>query len=224
VPLRRSVLDVIPAAIARVAKGDKSWFVIGGQAVRCRFPYRPSDDVDFGVRRKTDLGRLVDRFRARGRVEVIERSSDTVHLSFDGHDVSIFVLPELLPHVKNQTLDVTGILATKLHAILDRGTRRDFFDLYVMLSEERLGISACLAALREVYASDVNEGLVWRALSYFEDAEREAPLPGEGPNDWETVKRFFAERVAAELVPPERRLTIQRKIVSAESKRRRRGR
>ena len=50
---------------------------------------------------------------------------------------------------------VTGIqaarLATKLHAILDRGLRRDFFDLYVMLQHHQLGIVAVLAAIHAVY-------------------------------------------------------------------------
>ena len=52
------------------------------------------------------------------------------------------------PLVEDRRLDVTGILATKLHAILDRGLRRDFFDLYVMLQQQRLGIAEGLAAMR----------------------------------------------------------------------------
>ena len=68
-----------------------------------------------------------------------ERSADTVHLLWNGIKVSVFVLPHLGRHVEDRHLDVTGILATKLHAILDRGLRRDFFDLYVMLQQHRLG-------------------------------------------------------------------------------------
>jgi hypothetical protein len=70
---------------------------------------------------------------------------------------------------------VTGLLAAKLHAILDRGTRRDFFDLYVLLQIEGLGLE-CLNALTKVYATEVNSGLVLRALSYFDDADAEADL------------------------------------------------
>ena len=222
---RRSPLEVIPATVARAVGGLRTWFVIGGQAVRCHVLYRPSDDVDFGVPRKKDLMALLDSFRAKGRVEIIEKSSDTVHLSFEGIDVSIFVLPKLVPHVEDQALSVTGILATKLHAILDRGARRDFFDLYVVLEKERVGIVDGLCALREVYATDANEGLVLRALSYFDDADREAPLPGEGPGDWDRVKRFFSDRVAAQLLPPERPLGIQsRSVLPAPKRRRRSGR
>jgi hypothetical protein len=96
----------------------------------------------------------------RGRVEILERTTDTVHLRFDGIDVSIFMLDTLAPFVEQHWLNVTGLLATKLHAILDRGARRDFFDLYVTLQRNALGIAACLAALRQVFRQDVNDGVL----------------------------------------------------------------
>ena len=149
--------------------------------MRCFCPYRPSRDVDFGVTRTDDLNDLVRQLERRGHVELTERTNDTVHLRFDGIDVSIFVLDMLSPFVNDRRLSVTGLLATKLHAILDRGTRRDFFDLYVTLHRHALGIAECLAAMRHVYRQDVNETLLLRALTFYDDAEREAPLPGEGP-------------------------------------------
>ena len=132
-----------------------------------------------------------------------------MHLRWCGVNVSIFVLETFTDFVEDRRLSVTGILATKLHAILDRGTRRDFFDLYVTLQHHRRGIAECLAAIRQVYGQPVNEHLLLRALTYFEDAEREAPLPGEGPRDWATVKDFFVRRVGDLLVPPARALAIQ---------------
>jgi hypothetical protein len=206
--------DVLPPPVARaMSKTEPYWFVIGGQAVRCFCPYRPSTDVDFGVGRPRDLQQLLAQLRASGRVEILERSKDTVHLTFDGVDVSIFVLPTIAAHVEGQALTVTGILATKLHAILDRGTRRDFFDVYVLLQQEQLGVVECLKALDTVYGAHVEEGLLLRALTYFVDAEVEAPLPGEGAADWDTVKGFFVARVGALLIPPEQPLAIQARSV-----------
>jgi hypothetical protein len=108
---------------------------------------------------------------------------------------------------------VTGLLATKLHAILDRGTRRDFFDLYVTLQANGLGIAECLSAMRRVFRQELNDGLLLKALTRFVDADREAALPGEGPGDWETVKEFFRTRVGHLLIPPSRELAIQRRVV-----------
>lgn len=204
---------VMPEPLAKVVDNLQSWFVIGGQAVRCLCPYRPSRDVDFGVHDVSDLATLLAELRSRGQVEVLEQSDDTVHLSFDGIKVSIFVLDTLSPFVDGRRLDTTGLLATKLHAILDRGMRRDFFDLYVTLQRERLGIAEALHAMRRVYQQEIDEPLLLRALTYFDDAAREAPLPGEGPRDFETIKKYFLERVGNLLVPPGPVLDIQKNVV-----------
>ena len=203
----------MPLPVGRAVADLPYWFVIGGQAVRCFCPYRPSRDVDFGVTSPGDLDDLVQQLQHCGRVEIAERSVDTVHLRFDGIDVSIFVLAMLSPFVSDRRLSVTGLLATKLHAILDRGTRRDFFDLYVTLHRHALGIAECLAAMRHVYQQEINEPLLLRALTFFDDAEREAKLPGEGPDDWATVKEFFWSRVGQLLIPPSRELLIERRVV-----------
>lgn len=203
----------MPAPVGRAVADLPYWFVIGGQAMRCFYPYRPSRDVDFGVTSVRDLDDLVQQLQRRGHVEIAERSADTVHLRFDGIDVSIFVLAMLSPFVSERRLSVTGLLATKLHAILDRGTRRDFFDLYVTLHRNALGIAECLAAMRQVYRQEINDPLLLRALTFFDDAEREATLPGEGPNDWATVKEFFWDRVGQLLIPPARALQIEQLVV-----------
>jgi hypothetical protein len=209
----RAAADIIPGPLAAVVRELPSWFVIGGQAVRCFAPYRPSRDVDFAVGAAADLDAFLSQLARRGTVEVLERSADTIHLRWNGLKLSVFVLDRLLPFVEEHRLTVAGILATKLHAILGRGTRRDFFDLYVILQQQRLGLAECLRAFRAVFGTGADDGLLLRALTYFDDAEREAPLPGEGRNDWKTVKAFFVERVGSLLVPPPRALEIQERVV-----------
>jgi hypothetical protein len=212
----REPIAVIPPQLGRAVDDLPYWFVIGGQAVRCICPYRPSRDVDFGVESVENLDDLLRQLEARGRVEVVERDDATIHLRFEGINVSVFVLDRLAPFVENRRLTATGILATKLHAILDRGVRRDFFDLYVTLQAHSLGIAECLAALRKVFRQEVDEPLLLRALTYFDDADREARLPGEGPDDWSTVKEFFLTRVGHFLVPPARELEIQKRVVDVQ--------
>ena len=201
--------QVIPVELAQVVADLPYWFVIGGQAVRCFCPYRPSRDVDFGVSGSSDLASLIGRLEQTGQVEIVERAADTVHLRWNGVKVSIFVLEQLSSHTEQRRLTVEGILATKLHAILDRGTRRDFFDVYVTLQIHQLGLAECLRAIRAVYRQEVNDQLLLRALTYFDDAEREAPLSGEGKGDWKLVKQFFMSRVGQLLVPPAKALSIQ---------------
>jgi hypothetical protein len=118
-----------------------------------------------------------------------------------------------VPFTDERRLTVTGILATKLHAILDRGMRRDFFDLYVTLQTQQLGIAEALAAIRAVYRQPIRDALLLRALTFFDDAEREASLPGEGRTDWARVKEFFQVRAGALLIPPAAPLDIQKRRV-----------
>jgi len=208
--------QIMPRELAAAVEDLPYWFVIGGQAVRCFAPYRPSRDVDFGIDSPANLDQLVEQLGRRGRVEIQERSRDTVHLLWNGIKVSAFVLDFLVSHVEARHLDVTGILATKLHAILDRGLRRDFFDLYVMLQQHRLGIASVLTAIRTVYQGEIDDTLMLRALTYFDDADREAGLPGEGTSDWATVKDYFLVQVGSLLTPPTRRLQIQEQVVDTE--------
>jgi hypothetical protein len=209
---------VIPEAVARAVDPSRAWFVIGGHAVRCFAPYRPSFDVDFGVPLPRDLEALMALLRRKGPVEVLERSADTVHLRYAGVDVSIFVLPKLARFTEQRRLSVTGILASKLHAIVDRGTRRDFFDLYVLLQHERLGLVECMSAVRAVHGPDLNDSLLLRALTFFDDANREASLVGEGPGDWRTVKAFFMSGVGRLLTPPAKKLEIQGREVDVRAR------
>ena len=211
-------LQIMPRVLASAVEPLSYWFVIGGQAVRCFAPYRPSRDVDFGIDKPANLDDMVDQLSRKGRVEIQERTRDTVHLLWDGLKVSAFVLEFLVPHVEDRHLDVTGVLATKLHAILDRGLRRDFFDLYVILQQQRLGMASVLAAIRAVYQGAIDDGLLLRALTYFDDADREAPLPGEGPSDWNAVKDYFQIQVGSLLTPPMRRLKIQAQITDVDGR------
>lgn len=206
---RYSPSQVIPRPLADVVESLPYWFVLGGQAVRCFAPYRPSRDVDFGIVTPANLDDLLRQLGRQGTLEIQERSDDTVHLLWSGIKVSVFVVPHLAAHVEDRHLDVTGVLATKLHAILDRGLRRDFFDLYVLLQQHRLGIAAVLAAIRTVYPGQIDDGLMLRALTYFDDADREAQLPGEGRADWRAIREYFLQQVGALLTPPMRRLEIQ---------------
>ena len=205
--------QVLPRELVRAVDEIRYWFVIGGQAVRCFAPFRPSRDVDFGVESAADLEQLLAQLERGGEVEMQERSADTAHLVWNGIKVSCFVLEQLVPFVEDRHLDLTGLLATKIHAVLDRGLRRDFFDLYVLLEQERLGMATLLASIRKVYGGEIDDGLLLRALTYFDDADREAALPGEGPRDWRVVKEYFLVQVGSLLLPPGRRLAIQEQRV-----------
>ena len=68
--------QVMPPTLATAVDPRPYWFVIGGQAVRCFAPYRPSRDVDFGIDSPVNLNDLVDQLRRKGSIEIQERGVD----------------------------------------------------------------------------------------------------------------------------------------------------
>jgi hypothetical protein len=68
---RYSPSEVMPPVVTDAVQDVPYWFVIGGQAVRCFCPYRPSRDVDFGVDTARDAADLVRRLRHKVKVEIL---------------------------------------------------------------------------------------------------------------------------------------------------------
>jgi hypothetical protein len=83
----------------------------------------------------------------------------------------------------------------KVEAIASRGARKDFYDLY-FICQHIAGLPAALAAFELRFASarpDVIHRL--KALTYFEDAEREPEPALFEPLDWRDVRTYFETEV-----------------------------
>ena len=210
--------QVMPPDLARAVDPFPYWFVIGGQAVRCFAPYRPSRDVDFGVGEPANLGDLVDQLSRRGRVEIQERSSDTVHLLWNG-DQGLRLRRAASRRLTSKTGASTSRASSRRNctpsSIADcAGTSSTST---CCSSSSGSGSSALPGAVRRVYRGELDDGLMLRALTYFDDADREAALPGEGRSDWRAIKDYFLKQVGALLTPPMRRLEIQAQTVDVDT-------
>ena len=89
------------------------------------------------------------------------------------------------------------LAAMKIEAISARGARKDFVDLY-FVCQQGLGLEGALSAFEKRFASahpDVLHRL--KALTYFEDAEREPELVMLKPVSWPEVRDFFEREVKA---------------------------
>lgn len=92
----------------------------------------------------------------------------------------------------------------KIEAIGNRGSRRDFVDLYVAAREHGLSyLFECFA--RKYAAVSYSRTHILKALVYFRDAEEE-PLPDLlVPIDWSEVTQYFRAETPplARLLPGE---------------------
>jgi len=90
-----------------------------------------------------------------------------------------------------QIIGKRDLAAMKLHAIEERGTRRDFIDLFFIANDYSLDEIIELYDQKYGVLDDHLYSIV-RALNYFEDAERELSMPKMLVDvSWEDVKRFF---------------------------------
>jgi hypothetical protein len=89
-----------------------------------------------------------------------------------------------------QVADPRDIACMKVQAIGDRGTRRDFVDLYVVARE--YGLGQVLEWFVRKYASVAYSRTHYlKALTYFRDAEQDADPDLLAAITWATVTQFF---------------------------------
>ena len=89
---------------------------------------------------------------------------------------------------------IADIAAMKIAAISERGTKRDFIDLYFIL--QKITIGRALNFYDKKYQK-LSSNLIHikKSLVYFQDAEKD-PMPKMFfPVSWEKVKDFFRKEV-----------------------------
>lgn len=132
--------------------------------------------------------------RAFLNLSVVQQAKNTLYLTLNGITTSMFTYryPLVAPAVETPTLRVASladIAAMKAQAIIQRGTKRDFVDMFVLLRQ--LDLTQVMAASQAKYGTAHNPYLVMQALTYFADADAE-PLTGRNAMlqafDWPKVK------------------------------------
>jgi hypothetical protein len=155
------------------------FYLAGGTALALHLGHRRSVDFDwFSERPLADPLRLAAEVRASGvPLEVTGVDRGTLHARSAGVRVSFLeyrypllapLVATRLPGVRLASLE--DIAAMKLAAVAQRGSRKDFVDVYAIGT--LLGLEDMMALYRRKYGvRDVGHVLV--ALAYFDDAEDE---------------------------------------------------
>ena len=88
----------------------------------------------------------------------------------------------------------------KLGAVIGRGARKDFIDLYAICQRIPLSRLLMLGSTKFPKTHDFTL-LALKALSFFDDAERDPPVVTPAPVAWDHVKAFFTREVRALSLP-----------------------
>jgi hypothetical protein len=94
--------------------------------------------------------------------------------------------------------DWRDILAEKFKTISQRGSKKDFYDVFAVIRSKRLTSEEAVSIFKKRFGqTDLNIYHVLRSLTYFEDADGE-PDPNmlKGYTfSWEEVKSFFVKNI-----------------------------
>jgi len=200
----RVVLDTLSRSPRAALQG---WILAGGTGLALRIGHRRSEDFDFFRTAGMDTQGLFDALEVVGPLETLQRSEGTLTVLVRGVKMSFFqvrdpFLFEPTPFRFFGIADTRDIAFMKLAAITNRGSRKDFVDLYFIL-QSGPPLTDLLALMARKYgAGRTNPYQVLMSLTYFEDAEEE-PMPTMlAPFTWRECTSFFVRESRMVVLPP----------------------
>jgi len=174
----------------------KGAYLAGGSALALSFGHRISVDFDFFTNISFSSFDLEKSLKNLGKFETKTVLSDTLLGTFNGVKFSIFYYnyPLLFPvqeFLGVNIADPKDIGAMKIAAVMDRGNKKDFIDLY-FLNKKGISLEECFEIYDRKYKTlENNFYSIITSLSYFTDAEiSEMPLMIEKIS-WKEIKTFF---------------------------------
>lgn len=178
----------------------KDYYLAGGTALALQTGIRESFDLDFFIQNEFDENLLIQELESLGELEISVCRKGTVHAILNNVQLTFLYFPNKLvePKVKVKEIDglylasIEDIAIMKLVAISQRGTKKDFFDLYYICNQFNIKIQDVLKMLNKKYDQNkINYSHIIQSLSYFEDAEDENLPKVFIDYDWNTIKQYY---------------------------------
>ncbi len=177
----------------------KDAYLAGGTALALQIGHRYSYDLDWFTTKEFDEKKVIQKLTKYIPDFKLEKQDEMTILALLGKiKFSLFHYPYplLFETIKFEGLNVASIkdiAAMKINAILGRGTKKDFVDLYCIINVAKLlTLGETLELYQKKYArasSDIMN--VLQSLNYFIDAENGQDVDMLIQLDWEKVKSFF---------------------------------
>ncbi len=202
--------EAVPASVRRLlerlaeAGVFKDFYLAGGTGLALLLSHRRSVDLDlFSPTNRLDLeGRrgLLNRLKSFPAWKTVEEKDGTLHGGIGNVWISFFWYPDPLVRplirrgkVRIASLEDIGLMKTG--ALIGRGSRKDFVDLYAI--SRRIPLSSLFALGQKKFTKSRDFTLqALKALCFFDDAEKEPPVVPLKSLSWRSVKAFFIHKAA----------------------------
>jgi hypothetical protein len=175
---------------------SRGFYLGGGTAVALQLAHRKSDDFDwFTPKPLADahaLARDLQSAAAGFELTGLERGTlngvaSGVHMSFLEYLYPLLNEPVPAPECGFSMASLDDLGAMKLSAVCDRNTRRDFVDLYALITRHA-PLERLLQAFQKKYKTR-QIAHIFTALTFFEDAERQRMPPMLWNVTWATIRK-----------------------------------
>ena len=195
--LSQEAIEVVESLSPHVG----AFYLAGGTGLGLQLGHRRSDDLDFFSDRLFNTDAILSLISTD---KVFFTALGTIHCDIKGIRVSFlyYEVPLMHPTLSWHGITVAhskDIVAEKIKAISQRGSKKDFIDLYAVLKMRYSVREVCDLFKKRFKGSDINFYHVLKSLTFFEDAEQE-PLPSillRGEDwKWDNIKSFFIDNIS----------------------------
>lgn len=183
-----------------VNKGiTKGFYLAGGTAITIKYSHRFSDDFDFFLfpDDNRELFHLLNNFKPD---KIIGLDNSTLIFIINNVKFSFFKYPYKLlkSPIYNEKLNIhiasdDDLIAMKSIAIIQRGEKKDFFDLWFLMNQNNLNLEKIIKLNLDKYETVFNPSLFFKAIIFFDDAEQQR-IDSIEPQ-WGKIKSFFRKEV-----------------------------
>jgi len=177
----------------------KDMRLVGGTSLALQYGHRRSVDLDFFGMTTEDVDELTDMMRECSKDLVKGSCTKRIKTYFlNGVKVDVVNydykwIDDVVEGGDLRLASPKDIAAMKVNAVMGRGTKKDFIDVYFLLQHYSFD------ELIKFYLQKYTDGSEYRALlsmSYFADADPQ-PMPYMYQQvDWETIKNEIRLQVA----------------------------
>lgn len=179
-------------------KFAKNFYLAGGTAAELFLNHRRSDDLDFFSEKEFNFAILIKHLKEVGKFLGMKSAEDTLLGNLDDIKISFFSLPYKLLEspLKYKNLSIAtpiDLALMKILAISDRGTKRDFIDLYFLCQKVKTLEEFMCLFQKKFGKYDYNIYHIIKSITYFEDAEQDEMPKMYAEIDWKKVKKFFSQ-------------------------------
>jgi hypothetical protein len=177
------------------------FYLGGGNGLAMQLGHRISEDFDFFTTEKFQPDLLSRSLENKYEYQETMISAGTLYCNIEGVKTSFifYQIPLIYPVVKFGKIEIADwqdIMAEKFKVLSQRGSRKDFHDVYACFNIRNLSIAEGISILKRRFAeTNINYYHILKSLVYFEDAENEPQLILLKPVAWQTVKDFFKQNL-----------------------------